>query len=139
MKSVVVLLCVFTVTLGATLNEPYIPIISQDTDVSFDGSYRSAFETANGIKSQEEGFLKNAGNKDAEAEEVHGAVSYTSPEGIPIQLAYTANENGFQPQGAHLPVAPIDTNTPPPIPPAILRSLEYIAAHPEPQEPLRRL
>ncbi|KAJ8942544.1 hypothetical protein NQ318_021946 [Aromia moschata] len=117
--------------------DPIIPIISQDQDVSFDGSYRTAFESANGIRFQEQGVLKNPGNKDAEAEEVQGVVSYKAPDGTPIQLSYLANENGFQPQGAHLPVAPVDDNTPPPIPLAILRSLEYNAAHPEPK-PFRR-
>lgn len=78
-----------------------------------DGSYASSFETSNGIQVQE------AGN----ANGVSGAFSYTSPDGTPIALTFTADENGFQPQGAHLP-------TPPPIPEAILRALEYIAAHP---------
>lgn len=35
--------------------------------------------------------------------------SYYSPEGELISVTYTADENGFQPQGDHLP-------TPPPIP-----------------------
>ncbi|KAJ8942547.1 hypothetical protein NQ318_021949 [Aromia moschata] len=111
-----------------------IPIISQDAEVNFDGSYRSSYETGNGISANEQGVLKNAGNKDAEAEEVQGGFQYTAPDGTPIQLSYLANENGFQPQGAHLPVAPVDDKTPPPIPAAILRSLEYNAAHPEQNE-----
>lgn len=58
-----------------------------------------------------------------------GSFSYTSPEGIPIQITYLADENGFQPQGDHLP-------TPPPIPPAIQKALAYLAtAPPPPQEP----
>jgi hypothetical protein len=43
-----------------------------------------------------------------------------SPEGTPITVTYTADENGFQAQGSHLPVAP-------PIPDAILKSLDLIA------------
>lgn len=56
--------------------------------------------------------------------EAQGDFKYTAPDGSPISLTYVANELGFQPVGAHLP-------TPPPIPDAILRSLEYNAAHPE--------
>ncbi|RZB39897.1 Chitin bind 4 domain containing protein [Asbolus verrucosus] len=111
-----------------------IPIISQDQEVNFDGSYRSSYETGNGIAAQEQGVLKNAGNPDAEAEEVQGSFQYTAPDGSPISLQYIANENGFQPQGAHLPIAP----TPPPIPAAIQRALEWNAAHPEPEEAVRR-
>lgn len=114
-------------------NEP-VPILSQDQEVNFDGSYHSSYETGNGISAQEQGVLKNAGNPDAEAEEVQGSVQYTAPDGTPIQLQYIANENGFQPQGAHLPVAP----TPPPIPAAIARALEWIAAHPQREEPSQK-
>lgn len=89
-------------------------IVSQNGDPPQpDGSYSYSFETSNGIRSQE------AGN----ANGVSGAFSFSSPDGTPIALTYTADENGFHPQGAHLPILP-------PIPEAILRSLEYIAAHP---------
>lgn len=86
-----------------------------------------SYETGNGITAEESGFLKNAGQADQEAQVAQGQSSYTSPEGQQIRLAYIADENGFQPQGSHLPV-------PPPIPEAIMRALEYIAAHPPPPE-----
>lgn len=123
---------------SVSVNEP-IPILRQDSDVGFDGTYHSAFETGNGIVAEEHGVLKNAGTKDAEAEEVVGSVSYSAPDGSPISLKYVANENGFVAEGAHLPVAPIDTNTPPPIPAAIVRALEWIAAHPQQEEPVKRI
>lgn len=87
----------------------------------------ASYETANGIVAQEEGYLKNAGNPDAEAQEVQGSYQYTADDGTPIAVSYIANENGFQPQGEHLP-------TPPPVPPAIQRALDYIAANPQPEE-----
>ncbi|XP_016955536.1 pupal cuticle protein Edg-78E [Drosophila biarmipes] len=90
-------------------------ITRQDVDPADpEGNYSYAYETSNGIQTQEAGNANGAS----------GSHSYISPEGIPISLTYTADENGFQPQGAHLP-------TPPPIPEAILRALEYIASHPQ--------
>jgi hypothetical protein len=85
-----------------------------------------SYETENGIAAQEEGSIKNRGQQD-EAAVVQGAFSYTSPEGYPIKLTYIADENGFRADGDHLPTAP-------PIPEAILRSLEYNKAHPEEED-----
>lgn len=56
-----------------------------------------------------------------EALNVEGSFSYSSPEGDTISLTYIADENGFQPQGDHLP-------TPPPIPPEIQEALDNLAA-----------
>lgn len=53
-----------------------------------------SYETANGIAAQEQGYLKNLGVKDAEAQVAQGSFSYTSPEGIPITITYVADENG---------------------------------------------
>ncbi|KAJ3634846.1 hypothetical protein MTP99_007788 [Tenebrio molitor] len=94
-----------------------VPILRFDNNNNGDGSYNFAYETGDGIQAQEEGYLKNAGSQD-EAQAAQGSFSYTSPDGQQISVSYTADENGFQPQGDHLP-------TPPPIPEAILRSLEF--------------
>ncbi|XP_021932411.1 endocuticle structural glycoprotein SgAbd-2-like [Zootermopsis nevadensis] len=103
-------------------NKP-IPILRQENEVNIDGSYKYSFETGNGIAVEEAGFLKNAGNPETEAQVAQGSASYTSPEGQQIKLTYVADENGFQPQGAHLP-------TPPPIPEPIQRALQYLATLP---------
>lgn len=83
-------------------------------------AFSFSFETSNGIKAEEEGELKNAGSAD-EAQSAKGSFSYTAPDGQLITLTYTADENGFVPQGDHLP-------TPPPIPDEILKSIEINAA-----------
>lgn len=85
--------------------------------------YTYSFEADNGISAQESGQLKNAGSQDPIGE-AQGQFQYVAPDGAQIQITYIANEGGFQPQGAHLPVAP-------PIPPEILKALEWNAAHPE--------
>ncbi|XP_069674208.1 endocuticle structural glycoprotein ABD-4-like [Periplaneta americana] len=105
-----------------------IPIISYNNEgVNFDGSYKWSYETANEIQAQEEGYVKNLGNPEQETQVAQGGYAYTAPDGTRISITYTADENGFVPQGSHLP-------TPPPIPEAIQRALEYIAAHPEENE-----
>ncbi|KAJ9574178.1 hypothetical protein L9F63_008434, partial [Diploptera punctata] len=113
---------------GPTSNTTPIPIISYVNEgVNFDGSYKWSYETANEIQAQEEGFVKNLGNPEQETQVAQGGYAYTAPDGTRYSIQYTADENGFVPIGDHLP-------TPPPIPEAIKRALEYIAAHPEENE-----
>nr|CAI5832553.1 unnamed protein product [Callosobruchus analis] len=91
---------------------PQIPITRYENNPNAgDGSYSYAYETGNGIQAQEQG---RAGPGPDGGELAQGSFSYTAPDGQRISLTYTADENGFRPQGAHLP-------TPPPIPEAILR------------------
>lgn len=90
----------------------------QDADVHPEG-YSYSYETSNGISAQEQGRLQG------DAIAAQGSFQYTASDGSPIQVSYVADENGFQPQGAHLP-------TPPPIPDHVLKALEYIRTHPPP-------
>ncbi|XP_063920058.1 pupal cuticle protein 20-like [Zophobas morio] len=89
-----------------------VPILRLDNNNNGDGSYNYAYETGNGIAAQERGQLTSP-----DALAADGSFSFTSPDGQQFTITYTADENGFHPQGAHLP-------TPPPIPDAILRSIE---------------
>ncbi|CAD7004109.1 endocuticle structural glycoprotein SgAbd-8 [Ceratitis capitata] len=98
-----------------------IPIIKLESKVNIDGSYQYEYETGNGINAQESGYVKNADDPCNAILTAEGSFSYTSPEGQSFLVTYTADENGFQPQGDHLP-------TPPPIPPEIQDALDKIAA-----------
>ncbi|XP_016933659.3 endocuticle structural protein SgAbd-6 isoform X2 [Drosophila suzukii] len=60
------------------------------------------FETSDGISREERATLKNPGTPE-EAIAVQGSVNWVGPDGIHYKLNYLADENGFQPQGAHLP------------------------------------
>ncbi|XP_030749727.1 endocuticle structural glycoprotein SgAbd-2-like [Sitophilus oryzae] len=102
-----------------------IAILRQDSQLNPDGSYSWQYETENGIKAHEQGQQRSpfvGGGTSAQ-----GYYSYTAPNGLLVALNYVADENGYQPQSDVLP-------TPPPIPAAILRSLEWNRAHPEPQQ-----
>ncbi|XP_058800789.1 endocuticle structural glycoprotein SgAbd-3-like [Phymastichus coffea] len=98
-------------------------ITSQQLELNFDGNYVNNFETSNGISHQESGAPKAQGS-DGPAVSSQGATSYTAPNGEVVSIQFVADENGYVAQGSHIPTAP-------PIPPEILRGLEWNAAHPE--------
>jgi len=99
--------------LATASDERNAEIKSLDSDVRADG-FEYNVETSNGIRAVSSGDA--IGN-------VHGEYEYTSPEGVHVRVEYVANENGYQPTSDLLP-------TPPPVPKAILRAIEYIRAHP---------
>ncbi|XP_058979642.1 larval cuticle protein 2-like [Musca domestica] len=76
--------------------------------------FQYAYDTTNDIHAAASGD-ENGDHK--------GDFSWVSPEGEHIAVQYVADENGYQPNSALLP-------TPPPIPEAILKALEYIRTHP---------
>lgn len=100
---------------GGQRSQYYNPADKQATIVRYeninngDGNYQYGYETSNGIAAEETGFLKNAGTQN-EIQTARGSYQYYGPEGQLYKIVYTADENGFQAQGDHLP-------TPPPIPP----------------------
>merc|ERR1712136_454571 len=71
------------------------------------GKYSYNFEAANGIKMSEEGEQKHFGDKLEEGcgSVARGAYSYEM-DGVTYTVNWVADENGFQPTGNHLPVAP---------------------------------
>ncbi|KAM8710138.1 hypothetical protein ACLKA7_016865 [Drosophila subpalustris] len=103
MKFLIVFVALFAVALaGPVSNEAYI--LKSDADVHATG-FNYAFETSDGNKQQAEGILNNVGT-DAESLAVRGSFSYVADDGQTYTINYVADENGYQPQGAHLPVAP---------------------------------
>ncbi|CAK1550232.1 unnamed protein product [Leptosia nina] len=75
--------------------------------------YNYLFETENGIRAGQKAVSVNG----IRAE---GGYSYTGDDGLVYTVTYTADEDGYQPKGSHLP-------TPPPIPVEILKALEQNA------------
>ncbi|KAK8392302.1 hypothetical protein O3P69_017705 [Scylla paramamosain] len=63
------------------------------------GEYSFQYETSDGTFRQEEGAQNNG-------QVSRGRYAFTSPEGQPVEIAFTADHGGFQPSGAVLPVPP---------------------------------
>ncbi|XP_042888236.1 cuticle protein CP14.6-like [Penaeus japonicus] len=97
-----------------------IAILRDDRVIEDDGRYNFDMETANGIVVSESGSPDGPEGAITSA----GSFSYTAPDGTPVSLQFVADENGFQPQGAHLPVAP---EFPHPIPQFVLDQIAFAA------------
>merc|ERR1711955_160066 len=89
--------------LDAEYKEP-IAILRSAATVDETGKYAYSFEGANGIKMSEEGEQKRFGNEPEEVGSIaRGSYSYEL-DGVTYTVNWVADENGFQPTGAHLPV-----------------------------------
>ncbi|XP_044751786.1 larval cuticle protein LCP-17-like [Coccinella septempunctata] len=108
-----------------------IPILKQSFEQSKEG-YQYSYETGNGIHAEESGYLKNKGDEKHEVMVQQGTITYHDEHGKPISLTYIADEKGFRASGEHLP-------TPPPIPEAILKSLEQNAREEQQEQHLEQV
>ncbi|EDW72923.1 uncharacterized protein Dwil_GK16921 [Drosophila willistoni] len=103
MKFVIVFVALFALAYAAPPQQ-VAEVLRSEFDVGPD-SFKYAYETSDGINSEAEGHLNNVGTEQ-EAIAVRGSFSYVADDGQTYTVTYVADENGFQPQGAHLPVAP---------------------------------
>jgi hypothetical protein len=115
-----------SVSRGLPVKDPSdnVAILKHNVDgPKSDGSYHWSYETDKGSKASESGSLRELEDM-TNAIQAQGSFSYTAPDGTVVTLVYIADENGFHPQGEHLPVAPA-------IPNSVKKALDWIAAHPE--------
>ncbi|XP_037718062.1 larval cuticle protein 65Ag1-like [Drosophila subpulchrella] len=99
MKFLIVFVALFAVALAAPADED---ILRYESIVEPE-SFAFKWETSGGATAEAEGVVKNPGS-DHEALAVKGSYSYEGPDGVTYTVTYIADENGFQPQGEHLPV-----------------------------------
>ncbi|KAH8406830.1 hypothetical protein KR222_005514 [Zaprionus bogoriensis] len=103
MKFLIVFVALFAVALAAPPTEEG-QILRSESDVGPEG-FQFAYATNDGTEHEAQGETKNLGTEQ-EAQSVKGSYKYIGDDGLTYQVNYIADENGFQPQGAHLPVAP---------------------------------
>ncbi|CAG7835645.1 unnamed protein product [Allacma fusca] len=134
MMKLVIIVSVIAAASAQLRTQPEVQVIQDVREINEDGSFRYISELSDGTRAESAGYIKNPNApEDERIQSVSGAYSHYSPEGEYLTVTYTADENGFQPQGAHLP-------TPPPIPEAIQRALDIIyrnAGLPQPNTPPR--
>ncbi|XP_016955214.3 larval cuticle protein 65Ag1 [Drosophila biarmipes] len=103
MKFLIVFVALFAVALAVPV-DPEAKIVRSESDVGPE-SFKYDWETSDGQGAQAQGVLKNIGSEN-EAISVQGSYRFVADDGVTYEVTYIADENGFQPQGAHLPVAP---------------------------------
>ncbi|XP_016955311.1 larval cuticle protein 65Ag1 [Drosophila biarmipes] len=102
MKFAIVLFALFAVAVAAP---PEVDIQEYRSEVE-PHAYRFSVKTSDGSQKEESGTLVNEGT-DNEGISAKGSFSYVGDDGQTYSVKYIADENGFQPEGAHLPVAPV--------------------------------
>ncbi|XP_043245857.1 cuticle protein CP14.6-like [Amphibalanus amphitrite] len=96
----VVFLCLVAFALSAA--DQNARIVNYQSGIEEDGSYAAQYETTNGIRAQEDG-ISYPGNIPESGNYVRsGSYSYEW-EGVTYTVNWTADENGFHPEGDHLP------------------------------------
>ncbi|XP_045501860.1 pupal cuticle protein 36a-like [Colias croceus] len=96
-------------------------ILKFENELNEDG-FRYAYETSDGTKAEQEGRVIPGALPEQGSLLVTGSYSYIGDDGKTYTVTYVADENGFQATGDHLP-------TPPPVPEAILKSLQLIKSN----------
>ncbi|KAG7301212.1 hypothetical protein JYU34_014096 [Plutella xylostella] len=104
---------------GGPKNQAEILKMENEAD---EQGFRYAYETSDGTKAEAQGKVIPGAKPEEGSLQVSGSYSYIGEDGQTYTVTYTADENGFQAQGAHLP-------TPPPIPEEILKSLQLTAGN----------
>ncbi|KAL5286661.1 hypothetical protein ACFFRR_007961 [Megaselia abdita] len=103
MKFAIVFAALFALAVAGPVSQ-VADIVRSDVDVGPE-SHNYNLETSDGTKAESQGHLENAGS-DHESYVHKGSYSYVADDGVTYSVSYIADENGFQPSGAHLPVAP---------------------------------
>lgn len=105
MLQFVILAALMAMAVAAPASQPEVVLVKETPldNIGVDG-YKFGYELSNGESRQESAQLRNAGSEN-EALVITGSYSWVDPAtNRKYTVTYTADENGFHPQGDHLPV-----------------------------------
>ncbi|XP_060658228.1 larval cuticle protein 65Ag1-like [Drosophila nasuta] len=102
MKFLIVFIAIVAVAMASSVQEE---TITNESQVSPEG-YTFNVATNNGFEHSAEGKIDNE-NTEHGSLAVHGHFKYVGDDGVTYEVRYIADENGFQPIGAHIP-QPLD-------------------------------
>ncbi|XP_026729277.1 larval cuticle protein 1-like [Trichoplusia ni] len=106
----IILAALVAVAAALPVDEKPVETLRSVSDQQADGGYNFAFEQSDGVKREETGVVKEVLNEDNEPQKVvvvRGSYSYINTEGKEEFINYTADEEGFHPEGPSIPVAPV--------------------------------
>ncbi|ALC43213.1 Cpr65Aw, partial [Drosophila busckii] len=95
-------LLIIVLSICGIISAEHAEILKFENEKLDSDGYAFSFETSDGISRHETAKLQHAGTPQ-EAISVQGSVNWVGPDGVQYKLNYLADENGFQPQGEHLP------------------------------------
>ncbi|XP_017010529.1 endocuticle structural protein SgAbd-6 [Drosophila takahashii] len=79
-----------------------VEVLEYESENTGLGGYKFSYKLSDGTSRTEEGTVNNAGTEN-ESISIRGSVSWVAPDGQTYTINFVADENGFQPQGDHLP------------------------------------
>ena len=99
----IVLAVLVAVAAARPQDGPEVAIVRMDNTQNEDGSFQYAYETSDGTAAEVTGETKQIGEEVGTV--MRGSYTFVN-EGVTYTVNWVADENGFQPQADHLPVAP---------------------------------
>ncbi|XP_063697907.1 flexible cuticle protein 12-like [Culicoides brevitarsis] len=101
MKFVIVLVACIAMACADNPNAADETLRYDSVNTGVDG-YTFGFETSGGIKHEEDGKVIDP---ETSGIAVRGSYSFVGDDGVTYTVNYVADENGFRPEGKHLPRA----------------------------------
>ncbi|XP_037074669.1 cuticle protein CP14.6-like [Pollicipes pollicipes] len=86
--------------------QPKIRTLNQKFDQDLSGNYEYAYELDNGQRVEQVGRVQPGPEPETGSISQQGSYQFVGDDGNTYEVSYVADENGFQPQGAHLPQPP---------------------------------